>query len=82
MAMAAIGVVAAEAPHPFCLWMNIPVGPHRGIAWLPPVARAGDRVGLHAKMDCVIAMSPCPQAMVKLNGDDKTQVEIEFKFRA
>jgi uncharacterized protein YcgI (DUF1989 family) len=29
-------------------------------------------------MDCIVAMSACPQDMIPINGEDMTPVEIEF----
>ena len=82
MAMAAIGARAPEVPQPFNLWMNIPVGADAGIAWLPTVSRPGDRVVLRAEMDCIVAMSACPQDMIPINGADMRPVAIAFSVSA
>lgn len=78
MAMAAIGARAAEVPQPFNVWMNIPVAADGAIDWLPPVAAPGDRVVLRAEMDCIVAMSACPQDLIPINGADMRPVEIAF----
>lgn len=82
MALAAIGERASEAPQPFNIWMNIPVAADRSIDWLPPVSSPGDRVGLRAEMDCIVAMSACPQDLVPINGADMTPVELHFEVQA
>lgn len=78
MAMMAIGLTVPEVPQPFNIWMNIPVGPNWAIDWLAPVSRPEDHVLLRAEMDCVIAMSACPQDMVPINGEGMTPVDLAF----
>ena len=82
MALQAIGAHAPEVPQPFNLWMNIPVAGDGSIDWLPPVSKAGDQVGLRAEMDCIVAMSACPQDMIPINGRDMTPVEVHFSVSA
>ena len=77
MAMMAIGVPVPEVPQPFNLWMNIPVGKDWGVQWLPPVSKAGDRVRMRAEMDCICAMSACPQDMIPIN--NMKPVEVHFR---
>lgn len=67
-AMAELGLVPPECPSPLNLWMNIPVVDNDGIQWLPPVSRPGDYVVLRAEIDCIVAMSACPQDMIPING--------------
>lgn len=67
-AMAELGLVPPECPSPLNLWMNIPVVDNDGIQWLPAVSRPGDYVVLRAEMDCIVAMSACPQDMIPING--------------
>jgi uncharacterized protein YcgI (DUF1989 family) len=82
MALAAIGARATEVPQPFNVWMNIPVMPDGAIDWLPTVSRPGDRVTLRAEMDCIVAMSACPQDMMPINGPDMRPVELHFEVSA
>lgn len=79
MALTAIGVEPREVPQPFNIWMNIPVDPDWRVAWLPPVARPGDRVTMRAAMDLVAIMSACPQDMIPINGADMNPVELHFE---
>ncbi len=78
MAMMAIGLPVAHVPQPFNVWMNIPVHADGSVDWLAPVSQPGDHVRLRAEMDCVFAMSACPQDMVPINGADMTPREIAF----
>lgn len=76
-AMAELGLRPPECPSPLNLWMNIPVGSDGGILWLPPVSRAGDQVVLRAEMDCVVALSACPQDMVPINAMNPVEAHYE-----
>ncbi len=80
MAMMAIGVPVLEVPQPFNLWMNIPVAKDWSVQWLPPVSKAGDRVAMRAEMDCICAMSACPQDMIPIN--NMQPVGVEFRVPA
>ena len=66
-------------PGPLNLWMNIPVigrGRRRvAAAGQPP----GDHVVLRAELDCIVALSACPQDMVPINGADMTPTEAHFE---
>jgi hypothetical protein len=47
--------------------MNIPINSDGSIGWKEPVSKAGDYVVMRAEMDCVVAMSACPQDIVCIN---------------
>jgi len=66
--MRQIGLRPPECPSPLNLWMNIPVGPDGSTQWGEPISRPGDYVVLRARMDCVVAMSACPQDLLPING--------------
>jgi len=78
MAMMAIGLPVTDVPQPFNLWMNIPVHADWSVDWLAPVSRPGDHVRLRAEMDCIVAMSACPQDMIPVNGADMTPQDLTF----
>lgn len=82
MALAAIGEAAPEVPQPFNVWMNIPVSADGAVAFLPTVAKPGDRVVLRAEMDCIAVMSSCPQDLLPINGRDLRPVELAFSVSA
>jgi uncharacterized protein YcgI (DUF1989 family) len=79
-AMAALGLTPPECPSPLNLWMNIPVRADGRVDWLPPASRAGDHVVLRAELDCIVAMSACPQDMVPINGVSLTPTEAHFQL--
>jgi uncharacterized protein YcgI (DUF1989 family) len=76
--MAALGLAPPEIPSPLNLWMNIPVSPDGTIQWLPTVARPGDYVVLRAELDCIVALSACPQDIVCINAGDPTEAHFEI----
>jgi uncharacterized protein YcgI (DUF1989 family) len=65
--MAALGLTPPEVPSPLNLWMNIPINGDGSIDWKEPVSKPGDYVVLKAEMDCIVAMSACPQDIVCIN---------------
>ena len=54
-------------PDPLNLFMNVPVSPTGGLAFERPASRPGQFVKFRAEMDCVVAMSACPQDLVQVN---------------
>jgi uncharacterized protein YcgI (DUF1989 family) len=81
-ALVALGLTPPECPSPLNLWMNTPVVDGVGIDWRPPVSRPGDHVVLRAELDCIVAMSACPQDMVPINGAGMTPTEAHFQLLA
>jgi len=77
--MAELDLVPPECPSPLNLWMNIPVVDGVSVEWRAPVSRAGDCVVLGAELDCVVAMSACPQDMVPINGLAMTPTEAHYQ---
>lgn len=78
-ALAAIGVRVEGTPSPLNLWMNIPVSPEGEIAWGEPLSKPGDRVVLRAVMDCIVAMSACPQDILPINGAACRPTEAHYR---
>ncbi len=77
-AMAELGYDGLETPSPLNLWMNIPVGEHGETSWGEPVSKPGDYVVLRAEMDCIAAMSCCPQDILPVNAG--STVECHFQI--
>ncbi len=77
--MAGLGLTPPECPSPLNLWMNTPVVEGLGIEWRAPVSRPGDYVVLRAELDCVVAMSACPQDLVPINGEGLSPTEAHFQ---
>jgi len=67
LALKAIGLRTREVPASLNLWMNIPFASDGSIQWLPTVSAPGDYVEFVAAMDCIVAMSSCPQDIVAIN---------------
>ena len=77
-ALRAIGVEPSECPAPLNLWMNIPVAADGSVSFDAPVSKPGDHVVFRAELDCIIAMSACPQDMLPVNGEDCVPKEVHF----
>jgi len=78
--MSGLGLVPPECPSPLNLWMNTPVVDGLTIDWRPPVSRPGDYVVLRAELDCIVALSACPQDLVPINGVGLTPTEAHFQL--
>lgn len=79
-AMRAIGLSAPECPSPLNLWMNIPVVADGRIEWRAPVSKPGDFVVLRAELDCIVAMSACPQDILPINGVNRRPTEAHYQI--
>jgi uncharacterized protein YcgI (DUF1989 family) len=77
-AMAELGLTPPEVPSPLNLWMNIPIMGDGSIDWKEPVSKPGDYVALKAEMDCIVAMSACPQDIVCINAHAPTEAHYEL----
>jgi uncharacterized protein len=69
-------VLPVNTPDPLNLFMNIPVSEKGGLAFESPTSSKGQFVRFRAEIDCIIAMSACPQDLVKVN--DMKPVEVHF----
>ena len=74
LSLKAIGLVSTEVPDSLNLWMNIPFNAEGTIQWLPTVSQPGDVVEFVAEMDCIVAMSACPQDVIAINSNDPQPV--------
>ena len=79
-AMRQLGLRAPECPSPLNLWMNIPVGEGGRTEWGEPVSKPGDYVVLRAELDCVVAMSACPQDILPINGAARQPTEAHYQI--
>ena len=61
-------------------FMNVPVGPDGTMAIVDGVSKPGDYVILRAVMDCIVAMSACPQDILPINGRTGTTTEAHFSI--
>lgn len=79
-ALRQLGLTAPDCPSPLNLWMNIPVDPQGKTSWGEPLSKAGDYVILRATLDCVVAMSACPQDILPINGAGCMPTEAHFEI--
>ncbi len=79
-AMTELGLEAPETPSPLNLFMNIPWTDKGALAYEAPDTKPGDYVVLRADLDCVVAMSTCPQDMVPINGADCVPKEVHYEI--
>lgn len=77
-AMRMIGITDHVTPSPLNMWMNIPVDAEGNTGWGEPVSKPGDYVVLRAEMDCIVAMSNCPQDLLPVNSG--RTVETHFQI--
>lgn len=80
MAMQVLGKTIPCVPAPFNLWMNVPVDRNGEVAFAPPVSKPGDVMTFRAELDCVVAMSACPQDVTPVNGEDKDTGPLNFEI--
>jgi uncharacterized protein YcgI (DUF1989 family) len=76
-ALVGFGIDQPVAPQPVNLFMNIPIEPDGRLGWQPARSKAGDAVTLRAAIDCVVAVSACPQDLVPINGRGPTPILLE-----
>ncbi len=78
-AMQELGLKEPETPSPLNVFMNIPWTGSGALSFEEPKTGPGDYVVLRAEMDCIVAMSACPQDMVPINGADCLPTEAHFE---
>ena len=79
-AMQALGLTPPECPSPLNLFMNIPWTQAGGLSFDPPTTKSGDFVTLRAELDCVVAMSACPQDILPINGKNGRITEAHYEI--
>jgi uncharacterized protein YcgI (DUF1989 family) len=79
-AMQALGLTPPECPSPLNLFMNIPWTADGKLSFDPPTTRPGDYVTLRAELDCIVAMSACPQDILPINGRTGTTTEAHYEI--
>ncbi len=75
-----IGLNPHECPSPLNMWMNIPVIEGGNTEWGVPASKPGDYVVLRAEMDCVVAMSCCPQDILPINGEAREPTGAHYRI--
>ncbi len=79
-AMRQLGLAAPECPSPLNLFMNIPVDEEGRTEFGEPLSKPGDYVVLRAEMDCIVAMSACPQDILPINGALRQPTEAHYQI--
>jgi len=74
-----LGLHETHTPEPLNLFMNIPWRDDGKLAFEAPVSKPGDYVVFRAEMDCVVAMSACPQDLLPINGKSGKPTEAHFE---
>ena len=77
--MQGLGLTPPECPSPLNLFMNIPWTPTGTLSFDPPTTKPGDYVTLRAELDCIVAMSACPQDILPINGEAGKPTEAHFE---
>jgi len=75
-----LGLREPETPSPLNLFMNIPWTDAGVLSFDEPRTKPGDYVVLRAEMDCVVAMSACPQDILPINGVGHEPTEAHFEI--
>ena len=79
-AMRRLGLRPPGCPSPLNLWMNIPVDAGGNTTFAEPVSKPGDHVVLRAELDCVVALSACPQDILPINGALRRPTEAHYQI--
>ena len=74
-----LGVKETHTPAPLNLFMNIPWTGDGKVSFEAPVTKPGDSVTFRAEMDCIVAMSSCPQDILPINGTGGKPTEVHFE---
>jgi uncharacterized protein YcgI (DUF1989 family) len=74
-----LGLKETHTPAPLNLFMNIPWQPDGSLSFEAPVTKPGDYVMFRAEMDCIVAMSACPQDLLPINGKGGSPTEAHFE---
>lgn len=76
-ALAAVGITIPFSPQPWNLFTHFPWTSDMRVEMLSPDTKPGDNIVFRAEMDAIIAISACPQDIVRICGDKNTPVMIE-----
>jgi uncharacterized protein len=70
------GILLAEIPYSFNIFMNVPISPEGKTAIQEPKSKPGDYLDLRANIDLLIAISNCPQERNPCNGWKPTTLQV------
>jgi uncharacterized protein YcgI (DUF1989 family) len=66
-AVAPYGLTWKDVPYAFNVFMNVPIEPEGRVYNAEPRSHAGDYLDLRADMECLVAISNCPQILNACN---------------
>jgi len=72
-----LGIMVPYTPPSLNVFMNIPWQQDGSLSFDPALSKPGDYVTFRAELDCVCAMSACPQDILDINS--KAPVEAHFE---
>jgi hypothetical protein len=72
------GIDEGAVPDPFNLFMKTHVEPDNDLVIDLPDSRAGDHIELTAEMDCLVAVTACPEESSQCNGGRSTAIELQM----
>ncbi|MEO3755586.1 urea carboxylase-associated family protein [Streptomyces sp. B6B3] len=75
-ALGSLGLSLPVVPQPINVFMDIRVDDAGALVWRTSPSRPGDSVTFRAEMDCVVAVSACPQDLVGINGPVLTPLTV------
>jgi urea carboxylase-associated protein 1 len=76
LALSPHGIAMKDIPYTFSVFMNAPVAPDGGFTIDSARSKPGDYIDLQAEMDCLIAISNCPQELNPVNGPGPSPLKL------
>jgi len=76
-ALSTLGLATPVVPQPVNVFMQVPVGADGTLESLPAATKPGDSITFRAELDCVVAVSSCPQDLTWLNGPGPTDLALD-----
>jgi urea carboxylase-associated protein 1 len=72
------GIGWKDVPYAFNIFMNVPVNDDGdgAMSIKEPISKAGDHIDLQAEMDCLVAISNCPQTHNACNAFELTPMRV------
>ena len=77
-ALKEIGLEAPFIPDPFNIFENVDLDAKGAFIVRPPVSKSGGYIELKAEMDCVVAISACPQDLNPVNAGAPKPLKVEI----
>jgi hypothetical protein len=72
------GIAEPGIPDPMNVFMSMDVGPKGEVTILEATSKPGDHLDVHLLVDCIVALSACPQDLNDTNGGSVTDLGVEI----